>query len=72
LTIWESVIKIQGVYKHWNHPVYRVYGESQEYSQGEANTRLSGTGIKSPAKGKRRGDTRKKGEIRTRKKRVFS
>jgi len=40
---------MKGVYQHWNHPVPSIWPVS-EYSQGEANTRLGGRGIKSEQK----------------------
>jgi hypothetical protein len=49
LCYWEPVIKMKGVYQHWNHPVPSIWPVS-EYSQGEANTRLGGRGIKSEQK----------------------
>jgi len=49
LAIGEPVIKMKGVYQHWNHPVPSIWPVS-EYSQGEANTRLGGRGIKSEQK----------------------
>jgi hypothetical protein len=49
LAIGEPVIKMEGVYQHWNHPVPSIWPVS-EYSQGEANTRLGGRRIKSEQK----------------------
>jgi len=49
LAIGEPVIKMKGVYQHWNHPVSSIWPVS-EYSQGEANTRLGRRGIKSEQK----------------------
>ena len=64
LAIGEPAIKMKGVYQHWNHPVPSIWPVS-EYSQGEANTRLGGRGIKSEQKEEER--YKKKSDCRTQK-----